>query len=207
MFNNYKVPFHSTVIFNDNIYVDPYKIEKATHNAKFIFITHSHYDHFSINDIKKIYNKETNFIVPYECKKELVKLGVDEYKINIVKPNNVYYIEGISFSTIKAYNVDKQFHPKINNWLGYIFNFDGENVAVLGDTDITEDNKSISCDLLFIPIGGTYTMNYEEASELTNIIKPKIVVPIHYNAIVGSKEDAEQFKKLVNEQIEVNILI
>lgn len=207
MFTNFKVPYHSSIILNDNIYVDPYKIEKAPRNAKCVFITHSHYDHFSVEDIKKVINKETHFVVPYEAKEQLLKMGVPDYRITVVTPNNGYFVEGISFSTINAYNTNKQFHPKINNWLGYVFNFDGNNVAVLGDTDITEENKSIKCNVLFVPIGGTYTMDYAEAAELTNIIEPNIVVPVHYNALVGTKEDAEKFKELVNNNIAVHILI
>ena len=73
----------------------------------------------------------------------------------------------------------------------------------MGDTDITEENKLVSCDYLFIPIGGTYTMDYIEASELTNIIKPKIVFPTHFGSIVGDKDDYNRFKDLINNEIEV----
>ena len=50
-------------------------------------------------------------------------------------------------------------------------------------------------------------MTYEEAAELANIIKPKIVVPTHYGSIVGDKDDGENFKKLLNSNIECEILI
>ena len=49
-------------------------------------------------------------------------------------------------------------------------------------------------------------MNYKEAAELANIIKPKIVVPIHYGIIVGTKEDATNFKELINKDIECKIM-
>lgn len=68
----------------------------------------------------------------------------------------------------------------------------------MGDTDIIDEAKKVKCDHLFIPIGGTYTMDYNEAAKLTNIIKPKIVTPIHYGSIVGKKEDGEKFKKLID---------
>ena len=50
-------------------------------------------------------------------------------------------------------------------------------------------------------------MNYEEASNLVNEMKPKIAVPIHYGLIIGTKEDAEEFKKKVNSDVKVEILI
>ena len=111
----------------------------------------------------------------------------------------------MKIETIPAYNNEKQFHPKSNNWVGYIIEINGEKYYIAGDTDITEENKKIKCDVALLPIGGTFTMNYEEATELANIIKPKIVIPIHYGSIVGNKSDAEKFKKLINKEIKCEI--
>ena len=60
--------------------------------------------------------------------------------------------------------------------------------------------------MAFLPVGGTYTMDYKEAADLANIIKPKIAVPIHYGIIVGTKEDAIKFKNLINKNIECEIM-
>ena len=77
----------------------------------------------------------------------------------------------------------------------------------MGDTDDTEDAREVKCDILFIPIGGTYTMNYDEAADYTNYIKPEIVIPVHYGSIVGSKEYANFFKEKVTKDIKVLIKI
>ncbi len=50
-------------------------------------------------------------------------------------------------------------------------------------------------------------MNYKEAAKLINEIKPKFVVPIHYGKIVGTKQDALNFEKLLNEDIKCKIMI
>ena len=50
-------------------------------------------------------------------------------------------------------------------------------------------------------------MDSKEVAELVNIIKPKIAVPVHYGSIVGTKEDAEKFKSMLNESIKSEILI
>ena len=50
-------------------------------------------------------------------------------------------------------------------------------------------------------------MNAAEAATLTNKIKPKTVIPTHYNAIVGSKKDEAVFVKKINKGISVKILI
>lgn len=187
----------------DNIYFDPFKIKKETKDAKIIFITHSHYDHFDIESIKKIENENTIFIIPND---DNIKSKLKQKKVLIVKPNEEYEVENIKFKTVPAYNTNKPYHKKEYGWVGYIVYLD-KIYYIMGDTDYIEEAKKVSCDYLFIPIGGTYTMDYKEAANLTNIIKPKIVTPIHFGSIVGRKEDGEKFSKLVEKEIEViNIL-
>ena len=209
MLENISIIHHSSIKFSDNIkiYFDPYKINENNNDADIIFITHNHYDHYSENDIKKIYNANTKFIIPKDLEKELLNLGIKKENIITVVPNNNYNVLDISFKTIPAYNINKPFHPKENNWVGYLINYNNFTYYIAGDTDITEDNKLIKCDVAFLPIGGKYTMNYKEAAELTNIIKPKIVVPIHYGLIIGTTEDATEFAKLINKDITCKILI
>lgn len=209
MLENISIIHHSSIKFSDNIkiYFDPYEINENNNDADIIFITHNHYDHYSENDIKKIYNANTKFIITKDLEKELLNLGIKKENIVTVAPNNNYNVLDISFKTIPAYNINKPFHPKENNWIGYLINYNNFTYYIAGDTDITEDNKLIKCDVAFLPIGGKYTMNYKEAAELTNIIKPKIVVPIHYGLIVGTTENAIEFSKLINKDITCKILI
>ena len=183
----------------DNIYFDPFKIVKNYKDAKIIFITHPHYDHFDIDSIKKIENENTIFVIPND---EEIKTILNNKKIIIVEPNKEYGVKGIKFKTTPAYNINKPFHKKEYGWVGYIVYLD-KKYYIMGDTDSIEEAKNIKCDHLFIPIGGTYTMDYKEAANLTNIIKPKIVTPIHYGSIVGRKEDEKYFEKLVDNNIKV----
>ena len=100
----------------------------------------------------------------------------------------------------------KMFHQKSEGWVGYLITMDGIKYYIAGDTDNLKELREISCDVAFLPIGGKYTMNYEEAASLANTITASVVVPTHYGLIVGNKEDAERFKKLV-ESKEVRIMI
>ena len=207
MLEGIKVLCHSSIKFEKEqvIYFDPYKINEKYNDADIIFITHSHYDHFSEEDILKVKKEETKIVVPEDLYNKSFKLKFDESNILIVKPNEEYEVNNIKFKTIPAYNVNKNFHPKTNNWVGYIITLDNVSYYIAGDTDITEENKKVKCDVAFVPIGGTYTMTAEEAANLVNEIKPKIAVPIHYGLIVGSKEDEEIFKNNVNNDIDVNV--
>lgn len=190
-----------------NIYVDPFRIKENKNDADIIFITHSHYDHFSEDDILKLKNENTYIIITEDLYEKTLNLGFKKEMIKFVVPNKEYVVAGVNFKTILSYNTNKQFHPKENNWVGYILDIDKCKYYIAGDTDITDENKRVICDIALIPIGGTYTMDYIEAAELVNIIKPKKVIPIHYGEIVGKKIDAVKFKELVNKKIECEILI
>lgn len=190
------------IISDKIIYIDPYKIENQKNDADYIFITHSHYDHFDLASIKNICKKDTTIILP---KTVLESLPLDN--IIYVEPNKDYKIDDIDFKTIASYNLTKSYHPKSNGWVGYILNIEGKTYYIAGDTDVTEENKNVKCDIALIPIGGTYTMDYKEAAEFINEIKPFKVIPTHYGAVVGSYEDALSFEKIIDKDIEVEIII
>ena len=67
--------------------------------------------------------------------------------------------------------------------------------------------QKIKCDVAFVPVGGTYTMDFKEAAYLINEIKPQVTVPIHYGSIVGTNQDATDFSKLLHPEIECIILM
>ena len=209
MLEGIEVLCHSSIRFSKKkiIYFDPFKIEENYNDADVIFITHDHYDHYSEEDIDKVVKEDTIIVVPEDLKTKLLKKGWKEENIITVRPNEIYTVKNIEFKTIPAYNVNKQFHPKENAWVGYSLEIEGVTYYIAGDTDITEENKKVKCDVAFVPVGGTYTMDYKEAAELINEIKPKIAVPTHYGSIVGSKKEGDKFSKLVNSEIKVVILM
>lgn len=209
MLENIEVLCHSSIRFNKGliIYFDPFKINENYHDADIIFITHSHYDHYSEEDISKVIKDNTTIVVPKDLEDMVLQFGFAKEHIIVVSPNEEYSVLRINFKTIPAYNTNKNFHPKSNEWVGYIVNLDQTTYYIAGDTDITEENRQVKCDVAFVPIGGIYTMTYSEAAELINEIKPQIAVPIHYGLIVGNKEDANNFANLVDKEIECKILI
>ncbi len=199
MLEDIEVLYHSCIRMNKEkmIYIDPYHIEKNYNDADMIFITHDHYDHYSEEDIDKVRKNNTIFIVPENLLNKLIKKGINDENIITLDPGDAENIDGIKVEAIHSYNIDKPFHPKENNWLGYVIEIDGVRYYIAGDTDITEENKKIKCDVAFVPVGGKYTMNFSEAAQLINIIKPKNAVPIHYGSVVGTKQDATDFIKLL----------
>ena len=188
------------------IYFDPLKMNKK-YDADYIFITHSHYDHFSKGDILNIKNDNTVIVCPYDLYDECLNMGFKKANVFKVKPYEEYNFGVVQFKTVPAYNINKPFHPKENNWVGYVLDFEGKIYYVAGDTDALEENTNISADVAFIPIGGTYTMDALEASEFVNKLKPKTVVPIHYGMVVGNEKDVNIFTENVDSNIKVEILL
>jgi L-ascorbate metabolism protein UlaG (beta-lactamase superfamily) len=173
------------------IYIDPFKLQANLPKADVIFITHAHYDHYSVDDIAKI-RKDGTIIVA--TKDVAFKEGKGS---SIVVPGQNYTIGNLKVTTIPAYNLAKKFHPKENHWVGYIITLsNGQVIYHAGDTDRIPEMISVKTDIAMLPCGGTYTMTAKEASEAANIFKPKVLIPMHWGAIVGSKKDADEVKKM-----------
>lgn len=191
------------------MYIDPFKIEGTPNDADIIFCTHDHFDHLSPGDIKKVMKAETILVVPRENAKKMRKLVKKGQLRDVigVEPLNEYEAHGIKFKTVPAYNVDKKFHPKKKNWLGYIVYVEGAGYYFAGDTDYIPEMDDIEADVVFLPVGGTYTMDALAAAKAANAIKPKMAVPIHFGSVVGSKEDAETFIRNLDKGIEAKILM
>ena len=209
MLENIEVLYHSSIRISKNkvIYIDPFKIDKNYNDADIVFITHDHYDHYSEEDIDKVINENTTIIIPEELLTKLLRKGINRNAIITVETNEKYMVQGIKIETIPAYNTNKTFHPKENGWVGYIITLDDIRYYIAGDTDITEENRKVKCDVAFVPVGGTYTTDFKEAAQLINEIQPKIAVPIHYGSVVGTKQDATDFIKLLNPSIKGIILM
>lgn len=71
----------------------------------------------------------------------------------------------------------------------------------MGDTDITLEATLVDADVVFIPIGGKYTMDATEAAGFINEKQPALVVPIHY----GDAGVGERFVKLLRQEIKVQM--
>lgn len=209
MLEDITVLCHSSIKINKEkvIYIDPFKIEQNYNDADIIFITHDHYDHYSEEDIDKVKKDNTVIVAPESLLTKLIRKGVKQDNIIIVDVDEKDAVDEVRFETVPAYNINKQFHPKENGWVGYIIEIKDVKYYIAGDTDITEENKKIKCDVAFVPVGGIYTMNSKEAAELVNLIKPKIAVPIHYGSVVGTRQDAIEFSNLLNTEIECKILM
>lgn len=196
---------HSSIRIAANkiVYFDPFKITKETHDADIVFVTHSHFDHLSPEDIAAVSKPDTLLVIPESIRAEVQKAGFSSEKIIALAPEQSTVVCGVQIEAVPSYNMNKPMHPKKNGWLGYVITVEKTRIYVAGDMDATPEGKAVQCDIAMIPIGGTYTMNAEEAAELVNAMQPKIAIPTHYGSIVGSPNDAQTFASLVKDGIKV----
>ena len=172
------------------IYTDPFRLPAWTPKADLVLVTHEHYDHFSPDDLEKIMTDETVLVIPKNCDCNL------KGNIRRVSPGDVLTERGVEIRVVRSYNTNKQFHPKSNDWVGYIFTVDGKRVYIAGDTDHIPEMKDYRCDIAILPVSGTYVMTAEEAAIAAEEINPAVAIPMHYGTIVGTQDDAERFIKL-----------
>ena len=186
------------------IYVDPYGFTAEPHDADLILVTHTHFDHFSPEDIARVRKPQTAFVLPATAMGEFIKAGFTYEDAAFLAPHeHAMPVPGIEVETVPAYNLTKRFHPEENRWLGYVVDVDGVRVYVAGDTDDLPENRTIDCDVALVPAGGTYTMDAREAAVFVNALKPAVAIPEHYGTVAGSADDGKTFASLVDAGIEV----
>ncbi len=209
MLDNLEVLCHSSIRITGEktIYIDPYEIKEEYHDADVIFCTHAHNDHFSPQDILKVKSEDSFIVIVEDNVTDALKLGFKPHFITVVKPNYKFYVNGIEFYTTPAYNTNKPFHPKDNEWVGYVITLNNIRYYISGDTDHLPELDNIECDVALLPVAGTYTMDYFEAAELANKIKPKYAIPTHYGSIVGIESDPINFVRSLHRDIEGKILM
>jgi L-ascorbate metabolism protein UlaG (beta-lactamase superfamily) len=173
------------------VYVDPYQLRDGLPAADVILITHDHFDHLSPADVAKIHKSGTVVVAPKEV---AGKLSVPVTVIGLGESKTV---AGITVKAVPAYNTNKTFHPKADGKVGFVFTLAGVTYYHAGDTDAIPEMKGLAPDVALLPVSGTYVMTADEAATAARQIKPKVAVPMHYGAIVGSDADAKKFAKLL----------
>jgi L-ascorbate metabolism protein UlaG (beta-lactamase superfamily) len=169
------------------VYIDPWKLSSPQPDANLVFVSHGHFDHWSAEDVAAVSRDDTTVVGPADVVESLPSGRV-------LTPGDRIESTGACIEGVRAYNVDKDFHPKDNDWLGAVITLGGTRVYYAGDTDQIPEMDALSeVDVALLPVGGTYTMNSAQAAEACRAIGAKMVVPYHWGDIVGTEDDARAF--------------
>lgn len=189
------------------IYIDPYRVASGP-PADLILITHGHYDHFSPQDVERLRHERTRLIAPAAVAERI------EGNVTSIAPGEGVEPEearGVYVEALAAYNTSKRdpdgnpFHPREAGWVGYDVNVRGERLYHAGDTDVVPEMDSVTgVDLALLPVSGTYVMTAAEAAEAARRIQPRMAVPMHWGADIGTDEDASAFAERA--PVEVRIM-
>lgn len=200
---------HSGFVISDRngkrIAIDPYNVSKGVEPADFILITHSHYDHCSIKDIEKLKKEGTTIVIPADCQSKIMK--VDGINMEMIEVGDEFEIGNTKVRATCAYNVEKDFHPKREGWLGYLIKIDDVVLYHAGDSDKIPEMKKLTGHgkkgnefVVMLPVSGKYVMDAEEAAEVASLLSPDLAIPMHYGAgVAGELADAERFVELCRE--------
>lgn len=188
------------------LYIDPVALDESD-RADIILLTHAHEDHFSIPDIQKLLKPETILLCPAAVFKKLARTR-NSCKLTKIAPSTCLSLGGIDIETVGAYNTKSGLitpHPKSAGNVGYVISRGNTRIFHGGDSDVTPEMLNLtSLTAVLLPIdGGNLTMKTEQAAALTNKLKPKFAIPMHYN--LGSK-GPETFIKLVDKSISVVVM-
>ncbi len=184
------------------VYIDPFKLSAAPKPASVVLLTHEHFDHCSIEDLRKVVTPKTIIVCPNECLSAVSKLKPGD--LIPIAPGAKKEVLGVTVQAVPAYNTNKYrdaatktlFHPKQDEKVGYLVTVGMNTIYHAGDTDAIPEMQGISCDVALLPVSGTYVMTPDEAAKAAAVLKPKLAVPMHYGAIVGTEADAQKFKEL-----------
>ncbi|MGZ4936036.1 MAG: MBL fold metallo-hydrolase [Halobacteriota archaeon] len=165
--------------------IDPFfsdrnpKAPAYTGKPDIVLITHEHYDHITAERFNAM------IVAPPPMAGKFKRMTVMEH-------GESKLVEGVRVTMIGA--THKSAYPS-----GYVFELGGVRFAHLGDTFFDGIQPLQNIDVLFIPIGGYFTMNLAEAARALDTINPNVAIPMHFNTWGQIKADPNEFKRRAEE--------
>ena len=142
-----------------------------------VLVTHEHFDHSPAERFNAMVVAPPTLAGRF---KRMIVMERGESKL----------VEGVRVTMIRASHHQSKYPA------GYVFELDGVRFAHLGDTYLDGVQPLENIDVLFIPIGGFFTMDVEEALEALDILNPEEAIPMHYDTFSQIKADPQRFKQL-----------
>jgi L-ascorbate metabolism protein UlaG (beta-lactamase superfamily) len=192
----FKIKSGKTVLHFDPGYTGYFQnqgipLNEISEKAGLVLITHFHKDHLQPEALERIVDEKTVVIASVGCVDRI------QSQVTLVKPGDSLKVGGIMIKAVEAYNTPeghstRKVHHK-GDFVGYLVCLDDIRIYFAGDTDYIPEMKNLGqVDIAFLPIGGTFVMDIEEAVNAVDTINPRKVIPMHQ-----AKNAPEAFKKKV----------
>lgn len=192
----------TTILIDPFISGNPQALVKAEElHPDFIVITHGHGDH--LGDTVAIAKRTgAKCIATFELSNWLGAQGCSAHPMG-VGGSCAFPFGWVKF-TIAHHSAGggELADSYLGTAAGVLIQFGDRLIYHAGDTALTYDMKLIAdrfkVDLAFLPIGSNFTMDIDDAVRAVEFIKPKTVVPVHYNTWPPIEADPEDFASKVN---------
>jgi L-ascorbate metabolism protein UlaG (beta-lactamase superfamily) len=182
-----KIQTNEQVIYLDP--VDLVNIEELP-PADIILITHHHPDHFSPRTITAL-SKESTTIVSSDSPEIIQAIG--GANAFALAPGQKASVGGFEVEGIPAYG--SSYHPPELRGLGFAFSINGVRIYCSGDTGLTPEMESLSnVDIAVLNVRKPYALSGEEVVEFAEIVKPRIIIPIHWMPENNTYRDEEEIE-------------
>ncbi|MBI4043728.1 MAG: MBL fold metallo-hydrolase [Candidatus Diapherotrites archaeon] len=158
-----------------------------------IFITSEVFDHFDKQSVEYLAEKWNATVVAHQS--VLNELKISPRLMRPIQTGSKLSVRGVSVEAQTAH-YPQAFYP-----LGYKLTHNGESVYHAGDTDLSEYPSTFTADVALLPIGGTITMDVVDAVKATKSLKPRIVIPMHYNTFSMIQASPEEFVQRIEKSI------
>lgn len=169
-----------------------------------VCVTHDH--HYDSEEIRTVAASDATVVLfeginAHRIERSVERPGDLPYRTRTVDAESDIAVGEAIVRTTAAYNdpdgphvrdSGDPYHPQ-GLGCGFHVTLDGTSVYSPGDTDVLDGHEHLDVDIFCPPIGGTVTMDREEAADLAEALDPDLVVPVHYDTFAAIETDAEAF--------------
>lgn len=181
----------------------PFRSSKEIYEADMVFVSHDHADHGYPEAVKFSKELKATFVGMFDLVEKAKKQGVEKFADGNI--GGLFEASGFKVALTEAsHSCD------VSNPCGFIVKTSDLTFYHSGDTGLMSEMKQIGelyrPDVAFLPIGSRYTMGPREAAEAVALVRPKLVIPMHYATFPILVQDPEEFVKLVDNKVKVRVL-